>query len=290
MHKFSLLVVVAFLSSTFTFAQTTLTLPQASPRATVTQTIGVTEVTVNYGAPGVKNRKVWGNLVPYNQVWRAGANEATTISFSRDVRISQENIPAGTYTLYVLPQDSVNWQLILSKQKGLWGTEGYDSKQDQVRIPMAAQTNDFHETLQYSFNDVQLTSGRLYLRWADKQLPITIRMDTHAQALELIKETMATAKPFDWAVYAQATNYLISQNQDHELALEWINKSLSIEENFYNTWLKAKLLAQKNEYQQALELNKKAQKLGKKDQQTYQAYAKEIENAAILWKEQRYLN
>ncbi|QHL86341.1 DUF2911 domain-containing protein [Nibribacter ruber] len=268
--------------------QTTLKLPQASPKAKITHTIGITEVTVAYSAPGVKNREVWGKLVPYGKLWRAGANEATTISFSTDVRILQENVPAGTYSLFVLPTDSSNWYVVLNKQLDLWGTDGYDQSKDLIRLPFSPKSAEFHETLKYSFNDVQPASARLVLNWEKKQLVIPIRVEVYAQTMNLIKDSLAVAKPSDWSVLAQAVNYVLQQNTDHELALEWIDKSISIEENFYNTWLKARLLAQKSEYDEALELNKKAQKLGKADEQTYKAYAQEIEDAAVLWREKRF--
>ncbi|GAA4297767.1 hypothetical protein GCM10023183_05670 [Nibribacter koreensis] len=269
-------------------AQTKLKLPQASPKVKLMHTIGITEITVNYSAPGVKKREVWGKLVPYGQIWRAGANEATTVSFSTDVRILQENIPAGTYSLFVFPADSSNWYLVLNKKLGLWGTEGYDQSQDLIRLPFSPEASEFHETLKYSFNDVQPTFGRLVLNWEKKQLAIPIRVEVHTQTLKLIKDSLSVAKPDDWAVLSQAVNYLLQQNTEHELALAWINKSIAIEENFYNTYLKARLLAQKSEYDEALELNKKAQKLGKNDEKTYRAYAQEIEDAAVLWKEKRF--
>ncbi|AMM52201.1 hypothetical protein TH61_14790 [Rufibacter sp. DG15C] len=269
-------------------AQTKLKLPQASPKVKLTHTIGITEVTINYSAPGVKKREVWGKLVPYGKIWRAGANEATKIAFSTDVRILQENIPAGTYSFFIFPADSSNWYLVLNKQLGLWGTDGYDQSKDLIRLPFSPQESDFHETLKYSFNDVQPTSGRLVLNWEKKQLAIPIRVEVHAQTLKSIKDSLATTKPDDWSVFAQAVNYLLQQNTEHELALEWINKSIGIEENFYNTWLKARLLAQKSEFDEALELNKKAQRLGKNDEKTYKTYAQEIEDAAVLWKEKRF--
>ncbi|KAA3438109.1 DUF2911 domain-containing protein [Rufibacter hautae] len=287
MRKY-LIAVSLLLLTVSAFAQTMLKLPQASPRANLTYTIGVTDITINYGAPGVKNRDIWGKLVPYGKVWRAGANEATTIKFSTEVKIAQDNIPAGTYTLFVLPTDSSNWSLVLSKQKGLWGTDGYDASQDLVRIPFNPQWSVFHETLQYSVQDITPNSGRLTLNWANKQLVIPIKVDAHNQTLKLIRDSLSSAKASDWAILAQAVGYLIQQNSDHELALEWINKSLKIEENFFNTWLKAKLLAQKHEYAEALELNKKAQKLGKQSKESYEAYADEIEDAAVLWKEKRF--
>lgn len=260
-------------------------LPQPSPDASIKHTIGVTEVTVDYSAPGVKKRQVWGKLVPYGQVWRAGANEATTIQFSTNVQVAQEKVPAGIYSLFVLPTDSVHFQLILNKQSTLWGTEDYDPKEDLIRVPMRSQPVPFHETLQYSISDVQPNSARLNLTWERKQLSVPIQVETHALTMKAMKDSLASAQPTDWSAYAKAVNYLITQNTDHQTALEWINKSISIEENFYNTWLKARLLAQKNEFEAAWELSKKAQQLGKKAKESYQTYAQEIEDAAILWRE-----
>ncbi len=269
-------------------AQNQLLLPQPSPKAMVSHTIGITEVTVEYSAPAVRKRNVWGTLVPWGNVWRAGANDATTIFFSTGVRIGQELVPSGTYSVFVLPTDSSNFQLILNKQSRLWGTEDYDAKHDVLRVPMAVNRFPFQETLQYSISDVQATSAQLNLNWANLQLSVPIRIESHALTLNAMKDSLALAKTNDWSIYAQAVSYLLMQNTDHEQALVWVNKSISIEENFYNTWIKAKLLAQKNEFEAALELNRKAQQLGKKVKETYQTYAQEIQDAAVLWREKRF--
>ncbi|MFC6999988.1 DUF2911 domain-containing protein [Rufibacter roseus] len=288
MFKIVLSTILSCFVALSALAQTQIPLPQPSPNASVSHTIGVTEVTVQYSAPGVKKRQIWGKLVPYGQVWRAGANEATVIQFSTPAQIAQEKVPAGIYSLFVFPLDSARFDLILNKQASLWGTEDYDPKQDLIRVSMRVQTAPYHETLQYSFTNVLTSSAILNLNWENKQLSVPIRVETHALTLKAIKDSLATAKPTDWSAYAQATNYLLTQNSDHETALDWINKSISIEENFYNVWLKAKLLAQKNEFEAAWELNKKAQQLGKKTKDAYQSYAQEIEDAAILWREKRF--
>ncbi|MDQ4140701.1 MAG: DUF2911 domain-containing protein, partial [Bacteroidota bacterium] len=116
----------------FLWAQ--LRLPQPSPAAMVMQTIGLTEISVKYHTPGVKGREIWGKLVPYNEVWRTGANEATLITFSDAVTINGENVATGTYSLFSLPQSADSCLFILNKNIGLWGAEGYDPKEDVLRV------------------------------------------------------------------------------------------------------------------------------------------------------------
>src|SRR5580765_4982190 len=114
-------------------AQAPIVLPQASPKAQISQTVGATEITISYHRPAVNKRKVWGELVPFKQVWRAGANENTTISFSSDVSVGGQKLPAGTYGLHIIPTES-DWTVIFSKQNGAWGSFSYDEKEDAARI------------------------------------------------------------------------------------------------------------------------------------------------------------
>ena len=115
-----------------------LQLPQASPEASVSQTVGLTDITITYHRPAVAKRTVWGDLVPYGQVWRAGANENTTIEFSTPVTIGGKKIPAGTYGLHMIPTDKGDWTIILSSVSSAWGSFSYDEKEDVVRVPVAA--------------------------------------------------------------------------------------------------------------------------------------------------------
>jgi hypothetical protein len=265
-------------------------LPQVSPKARIMQTIGLTEVTVEYNAPGVKEREVWGKLVPYNQIWRTGANEATTIHFNHDVWINTEKVPAGKYALYTLPVNENIWFVVLNKDTTLWGAEGYDEALDQLRVRITTAPADFHERLVFSFSDITGNSGTLNLNWEKLRISIPIQTEVDQLAMDGIQEALAKAEPDDWLIYAQAANYLIEKDTEHKLALEWINTSIDIKESFYNNWVKARLMAQKNEYIEATNYSKKALKLGKAEGDAFKTFANQIEKSMEQWKLKRYGN
>jgi tetratricopeptide (TPR) repeat protein len=265
-----------------------LMLPQASPKARIMQIIGLTEVTVEYNAPGVKGREIWGKLVPYNQIWRAGANEATTIHFSDDVWINTEKVPAGKYSLYTLPVNENIWYVVLNKDTTLWGTEGYNEALDQLRVRITTSSAGFQERLVFSFSDITSNSGILHLAWENLLISIPLQTEVDQKALKNIQRALAQAAPEDWLIFAQAANYFIEKNTDHELALSYINKSIEIKESFYNNWVKAKLMAQKNEFVEATNYSRKALKLGKSEGDAFKTFANQIEKSMELWKLKRY--
>lgn len=279
------LLAALFVLLSFFPAWSQLRLPQASPRAQLSQTIGLTDVTVSYHTPGVKGREVWGKLVPYGQVWRSGANEATLITFTDSVKVNGKSLQAGTYSLFTLPEAENKWWMIFNKDTTLWGTDGYKPEEDVLRVEVSPQTSPtLLESLQYSFTNVKTTSATLNLSWEKLIIPITIEVEVFEKALSNLQEDLAQAKPDDWASFAQAAQYLIQNNTRHELALAWINKSLRIKENFYNSWLKAQLLAQKEEYEGAVDLTRKAMKLGENDTKNYSILSREMERAMNEWK------
>lgn len=270
------------------FVSAQLRLPQPSPAASVTQTIGLTDISVKYHTPGVKSREIWGTLVPYNQVWRTGANEATLITLSDEVTINGEKLAAGTYSLFSLPESADSWFFIFNKNISLWGTEGYDPKEDVLRVKAQVKECLYHETFQFAFSNVSPTAGILSFLWEKKEVSIKIEVDTDKKALALLQEDLKNAKANDWQLYALATSYLIQKNTEHELALQWIDKSLSMDDNFYNNWVKAQLLAQKEEYEGAVNYCKKAIKLGKKAPEEYKKYESDIERNISIWKFKRH--
>src|SRR5579864_347160 len=146
-------------------AQDSLRLPEASPAASAAQTIGVTDVEIRYHRPAVSKRKIWDGLVPYGVVWRAGANENTTISFSTPVRVEGNSVPAGTYGLFLIPEAS-KWTLILSRFAAGWGTYSYDPSEDLFRAPISPQPlAEAQERLAYTFDDVTDSAAVASLRW-----------------------------------------------------------------------------------------------------------------------------
>lgn len=143
----------------------------ASPNASVSQTIGLTQVSVTYGRPGVKDREIFGGLVPLNQVWRTGANESTAITFSDDVRIEGEHVDAGTYSLYTIPGED-SWTIIINNKLS-WGTE-YDEQEDLLRVEVDAEESHFLEQMMIYFENISEDSGDLIIHWADTKVSVQI--------------------------------------------------------------------------------------------------------------------
>ena len=275
---FTLLFAVAFSAS----AQ--LRLPQASPKAVIMQTIGITDVTIKYHSPSVKGREIFGKLVPYGKIWRTGANEANIITISDDITINKERVPGGKYSLFTFPESETSWYLVLNSDTTLWGTENYDSNKDIARIPITASPDDFYESLQFSFNNLDQHGANLNINWENLRLTVRIETDVEGKMIAYLKKALAEAKSDNWLVFSQAANYLIQNNMQHELALEWVNRSIAIKDNFYNNYVKARLLAQKNEYEEATNLTKKAIRLGQAEPESYKTFSTEIERALNEWK------
>lgn len=145
---------------------------RASPNARVAQTIGTTQVTMHYGRPGVKGREVFGGLVPWDEVWRAGANEPTTITFSDDVQVEGQSLEAGTYNLFIRPSESGAWDAIFTTQVD-WGTM-YDQATPVLEVSVSPEAAPAQEWLMYRFENLSETSAELVMHWAETRLPITI--------------------------------------------------------------------------------------------------------------------
>jgi hypothetical protein len=152
---------------------------RVSPKAGVFQTIGITDVNVSYSRPGVKNRKIWGELVPYNKVWRAGADEATKITFSTDVIIEGKKLPAGAYGFFAIPGEN-EWTLIFNKVADQWGAFTYNESEDALRIKVKPVSNSNHEWLLYSFTDMSSTTAQLNLIW--EKLKVSLKIEGKGDA------------------------------------------------------------------------------------------------------------
>jgi len=168
------LFVVLFFTSQATAQERGNEEPRVSPNASVSQTIGTTEVTVTYGRPSVKGRQVFGGLEPYGQVWRTGANEATTITFSDDVLIEGQELEAGTYGLFTIPPKEGDWTVIFNNVPNQWGAFDYDSSEDALRVNVSAEEAPHMEQLMFYFEDISENSGTCVMHWADVKVPFTI--------------------------------------------------------------------------------------------------------------------
>ncbi|MGD1046664.1 MAG: DUF2911 domain-containing protein [Bacteroidota bacterium] len=242
-------------------AQPAMPVPQPSPKATVSQTIGITEVSVVYHRPAVKNKKIWGDLVPYKEVWRAGANENTTISFSDPVKVEVKDLPAGTYGLHMIPTESA-WTIIFNKNSSSWGSFFYKEEEDALRVTVQPQTAENQEQLSYAFDDVSSNSAILVLRWEKLKVPMHVEVDTKELVLAKAR-TIYLRGPagFTWQGFYQAASYCLQNNVDLNEALTWIDKSILMNENGTNLFVKAGILDKIEKHSEADEVRDRMMKV-----------------------------
>lgn len=257
--------IILFLASSLGFAQ--LNTPRVSPYSSVTQRIGLTDVTITYHRPGVKEREIWGKLVPYGfappgQVgnghphpWRAGANENTTITFTDDVQIEGKPLPAGTYGLHMMVSQE-DWTIIFSKNATSWGSFFYDESEDALRVTVTPQKAEHREWLEYGFEDLTRNSALAYLHWEEMKVPFKIEVNTDEIVINSFRNQLRGQLGFNWQNWNQAAFYCLQNNVHLDLGMEWIDKSISMNENATNRNLKAYLLMAQNKKDECLALFK----------------------------------
>jgi len=234
--------VLIFILSLSTFGQQLKT-PRPSPDATVIQFVGVTEVQIDYSSPGVKGRKIWGELVPFGEIWRTGANEATTITFSDVVKINGNELPAGTYGIHTIPNEN-EWEFIFSKDTKVDGSSNFDKEKEVLRVKAKPEEHHFMERMTFLFTDVTDNSVSVNLLW-DK-LKVSFKIETNTQELFLSK----AREQLSWSPTFQAAQYCLTNNTNLEEAYKWIEASCLINEIYWNTRVKAQIqnkLGMKNE-------------------------------------------
>ena len=249
-------IIVLILLPTFVSSQA-LQFPRPSPKATVTQAIGMSEVSITYSRPGVKERVIWGGLVPYDSVWRTGANEATTITFSDTVMVEGQKLNPGTYMLATIPSKD-EWTMIFNAKKDLWGAFGYDPKDDVLRVKVKPREAEFKERMAFEIADPTDSTAIVELRWEKLKIPFRIAFDTKAMAVAKARKTIRWQDPMNAAMYCVTNNF------NHEEGMKWINLSLAMEENYSNLRVKARLLEQMGKKKEAIAFMEKAIEKGKK--------------------------
>jgi Protein of unknown function (DUF2911) len=219
---------------------TELNIPRVSQRGTVTQRIGLTDITIVYHRPEVGGREIWGKTVPYGKVWRSGANENTTITFSDDVSVEGKPLAAGTYGLHTIP-DKDQWTIIFSKNATSWGSFSYDEKEDALRVTTKPRAAESFEVLTYVFDDVKPDSAVATLRWEKLAVPVHISVDVKAVVLRSIKNELRNVGGFTWAGYDEAANWCLDNNYNLEEALKWEETSIQNEDRFENWETKSRI-------------------------------------------------
>ncbi len=247
-----------------------------SPKSMVHKRIGLTDVTVNYGSPGVKGRTIFGGLVPYDKIWRAGANEATTIELSTDAKVGGKAIPAGIYSLFTIPTEG-EWTVIINKVANQWGAYKYSKDEDVARFSVAQKESDHsHERMKFGFKNLTDNSANLVLAWADLMVPIPIEVEVRERAYSNIKKALKEAKEDDWVVYAQSANFAVDQNMKLDEAMEWIDKSLGTKSHYWNNWIKAKIYFAKGDKEAAKKWCGNSREAGKEAPENFANFERNV--------------
>ncbi len=269
-------------------------LPQASQKATISQTIGVTDVTITYFRPAIKGRMVWGDvpaakvsalgpaatteatldgspgsgkelpLVPYGHVWRAGANNATKFVVTDDVLINGQKLPAGAYSLHALPGKD-EWKIIFNKVADQWGSFRYDSKQDALRVSAKPQmVAESQEWLSYEIPTMTPNSAQVVLRWEKVAVPFTVEVPNMDALVRTKIDTAVAANPTDWQI-PQAVASAYFNDDKLEDAMKWVEQSIKVKETFQNLATKAQLLFAMGKKEEAYTVAEQAIARGKAD-------------------------
>jgi hypothetical protein len=286
---FAVLFVLCFAVSAF--AQ--VSLPRPSQKASVTQTIGVTDVTITYSRPGVKGRKIWGDptaeqaatkgeatldnqntrpkdapIVPYGHMWRTGANEATMFVVTDDVLINDQKLPAGSYSLHTIPTKD-EWTIVFNGTANQWGSFNYDPAKDTLRVKAKPQmVAENQEWLAFTVDPVGEDAARVNIRWEKLTVPFTVKVpDVAGTTFTKLKAAVGNAKPDDWRTPMQAGNYLVNNTVpgDDAQGMAWLDQSIKVKETFQNLAAKANALYKAGKKEEAVALGEQAVQRGKTD-------------------------
>ncbi len=244
--------------------------PRGSQMASVSQTVGISKIYINYSRPSVNGREIWGKLVPYGMnnlgfgtakesPWRAGANENTIIKFTSDVTVEGQALSAGKYGLHMIIQDGANKAtVIFSKNNSAWGSYFYEPSEDALRVDVAMEDGAHTEQLTYTFNNVTANSATAVLSWGKKRIPFKVEMDVANIVLSDIRKKMQNQPGFNRQTWEQAANYASNNGGDLNEALGWINNAIAgqfySQQTFNNTQIKAGILMKMGKQAEALAL------------------------------------
>jgi len=218
-----------------------LDLPLQSQHAVVTQCIGLTDITINYHRPLVNGRQVWGKLVPYGQVWRAGANENTTITFTDPVTIEGQALDKGAYGLHMIPGES-QWTVIFSKMSTAWGSFSYKQDEDALRVTVKSQPAEFHDALTYDFDDVKPDSAVVTLSWEKIAVPFKVAVNVSDVVEASLHHQMRGLNQYYWDTWDDAAGYFLAAKTNLDEALKDEDQSIQVEERFDNLMNKSRIL------------------------------------------------
>lgn len=256
MHKLYALFVAGLIASLApaNLGAQPVTLPRTpSPAASVSQTVGISTISVNYSRPSVRGRAVWGGLVPYgwnkqafglgnSAPWRAGANENTVLTLSHNAIVEGQPVPAGSYGLFFVINADNTGQVILSKDHRSWGSFFYKEALDQLRANITTREIPMTEMLTYDFINNTKTSTELVLNWEKKQFPVKIEFAVDSIVLANARQELQSSTGFTPQGFISAANYALQNKTDYDEALTWIDRALAVTKTFTTLNIKGGLL------------------------------------------------
>lgn len=236
--------------------------PQPSPTATVTQKVGLTDITVEYSRPGVKGRTIFGDLIPYGEVWRTGANGSTKLTVSDDVKIGGQEVPAGTYALYTIPNKD-EWTIIIHENTSHWGVGKYKADEDLVRFNVkSSELLNNIESFTIDFGTFTENGAKMNLSWANTMVSFAIETNTSAMVEEQIKELLIDGPAA--GTYAGAASYYLDNDKDMNQAIVWIDKAIEKRpEAFWYIHQKAKMQGKLGMKKEAIKTAEKSLEMAK---------------------------
>ena len=256
-----------------------LDLPLQSQQASVMQRIGITDITVDYHRPLVSGRQIWGKTVPYDQVWRAGANENTTITFTDPVKVEGQPLDKGTYGLHMIPDEN-QWTVIFSKTSTAWGSFTYKQDEDALRVTVKPQASDFHEALTYDFDDVKTDSAVVTLRWEKVAVPFKVDVAVNDIVKASIPRQIRGLNRYYWESWDDAAAYFLAAKVDLDEALKDEEQSIRTEERYDNLLNKSHILDAMGRTQDAATVRNQA--LEKASAQQLYFYGRQLQNEKKL--------
>ena len=265
----AMLLVAACFGMLSSFAQ--INIPPLSPRSEIIQNVGFGTVRIDYSRPSMRGRVIFGDLVPFNELWRTGANECTTISFSENVFIDEKKVPAGKYSLFTIPSEK-RWTIILNRDYNLWGTNGYNSQKDLIRFDVVPELVAEHvETFTIIPGDITYATTKLIIEWENTRVSFLISTDADKQIVTKIQEKLRDPMVEVANIYFSSANYYLTTNRDLDQAMAWINKAIEINgEKSYYLSLKAKIYAEQDKYSRAIQFARQALEQARIENDQYQ--------------------
>jgi hypothetical protein len=262
-----------------TLAETTkLEFPAASPLCTLHQRVGLTDIEISYSRPSTKGRDIFGGMVPFDKVWRTGANGATKLVFSTAVKLNGTEIPAGTYALMTIPGKD-QWTVIINRGAEQWGSYKYDEAADVAKFQVApVKLERIVETFTIEFDQLTDTTATLKLLWDKVEIPIKLEVDYIDQLASRVEATMISDEPAK--PYFQAALFYLNHNKDLQKALTWIDAAIAERDAFFIVHVKAKILAKLGDKAGAIAAAKHSKELAEKiNELSYQKMNSDLINS-----------